>query len=51
MWELSDKVRQVKVKLQKVEFYEAETWRDEDIEAWVAKESGRYALDRVAAVK
>ncbi len=51
MWELSEKVRQVKVKLQKVEFYEAETWRDEDIEAWVAKESGRYALDRVAAVK
>jgi TolA-binding protein len=50
MWELSEKVRQVKVKLQKVEFYEAEAWQDEDIEEWAAKESGRYQAEQVAAV-
>lgn len=51
MWELSEKVRQVKVKLQKVEFYDAEPWQENDIEAWVAKEGGRYAPDQVAAKK
>ena len=42
VWELSDKVRQVKVKLKEVEFYEAPIWRDEDIERWVEKESARF---------
>lgn len=46
VWELSEKVRQVKVKLKTVEFYDIPPWRDEDIEFWVEKEGGRYQVDK-----
>lgn len=49
VWELSEKVRQVKVKLKAVEFYDAPPWRDEDIELWVEKEGGRYQVNGVEA--
>ncbi len=42
LWELSDQARQVKVRLQKVEFYDTDPWVDEDIDAWADKEAGRY---------
>lgn len=50
VWELSEKVWQVKVKLKGVEFYDAPPWRDEDIELWAEQEGGRYQVNGLEAV-
>jgi TolA-binding protein len=42
VWEISEKVRQVKVRLKEVEFYDAPPWFDKNIEAWVQKEGARF---------
>ncbi len=42
VWQLSEKVRQVKVRLKEVEFYEAPAWQDEDLDFWVEKEGARF---------
>jgi len=44
VWELSEKVRQVKVRLKAVEFYDIVPWRDEDIGRWLDKEGGRFNI-------
>ena len=42
MWELSERVRNIKVRLQEVEFYDAAEWQDGDIQGWVEKEGRRF---------
>ncbi|MDL2259321.1 DUF5780 domain-containing protein [Deltaproteobacteria bacterium OttesenSCG-928-K17] len=45
MWSMSDKVRYVKIKLQRVDFYDAPSWEDADLMLWITKEEGRYILN------
>lgn len=45
VWELSEKVRRVKVRLKAVEFYDIVPWRDEDIGRWLDIEGGRFHIN------
>ena len=48
IWELSMKVAKVKLEVMSVELYDAPTWENDEIDAWVAKESMRYINDASA---